>query len=286
MHTLRDVWNQPSDLVRRIRMVDPKLAGDLDALKLSWYRVNNQSDDDDTTEVFVYDIIGGWFGVDAAEFVKELQDITTSKIKVRINSPGGNVYDSIAIHNALMMHSAEITVYVDSLAASGASVIAMAGDNVIMLPGSQMMIHDALMYAVGNAEELREQADFLDGQSQNIAHMYATRAGGEPDDWRERMLAETWYFAQEAVDAGLADEVYSKQSTADDEDKPDEDDDEPMEDVENTSHDLDVAALMKIKHNISNRGFKYPGRRKAPEPQSSFASQAATLIDTMFAGRH
>lgn len=284
MKTLRDVWNQPSDLVRRIKMIDPKLAGDLDSLKLGWYRVNNQSDDDDTTEVFVYDIIGGWFGVDAAEFVKELQDITTSHIKVRINSPGGNVYDSVAIHNALMMHSAEITVYVDSLAASGASVIAMAGDKVIMLPGSQMMIHDALMYALGNAKELREQADFLDGQSQNIAHLYSARAGGEPDDWREKMLAESWYFAQEAVDAGLADEVYSK--TTSDSEESEEDDDESEEEVVDNKHDLDVQALMKIKHNISNRGFKYPGRRKAPEPVNSFAGFAGSLIDTMFAGRN
>lgn len=284
MHTLRDVWNQPSDLVRRIRMIDPKLAGDLDALKLGWYKVNNQSDDDDTTEVFVYDIIGGWFGVDAAEFVKELQDITTSHIKVRINSPGGNVYDSVAIHNALMMHSAEITVYVDSLAASGASVIAMAGDKVVMLPGSQMMIHDALMYAVGNAKELREQADFLDGQSQNIAHMYAAHAGGEPDAWRERMLAETWYFAQEAVDAGLADEIYTKAGT----EETTEDDDESTEDEEvvENSHDLDIKALMNIKHNISNRGFKYPGRKKAPQPENSFATFAGGLIDNMFAGRN
>lgn len=282
MHTLRDVWNQPSDLVRRIRMVDPKLAGDLDSLKLGWYKVNNKSDDDDTTEVYVYDIIGGWFGVDAAEFVKELQDISTSHIKVRINSPGGNVYDSVAIHNALMMHSAEITVYVDSLAASGASVIAQAGDKIIMLPGSQMMIHDALMYAVGNAKELREQADFLDGQSQNIARMYAARAGGEPDEWREKMLAETWYFAQEAVDAGLADEIYSKAGTDEDTDKSTKEDEEG---IENKSHDLDIKALMSIKHNVSNRGFKYPGRRKAPQPENSFATFAGGLIDDMFAGR-
>jgi hypothetical protein len=98
-------------------------------------------------------------------------------------------------------------VRVDALAASIASVIAMAGDRVIMSPGSQMMIHDANGVACGEPDELRKYADFLDAQSDNIASIYAERAGGTALQWRKRMQAETWYFADEAVAAGLADEV-------------------------------------------------------------------------------
>src|SRR3954463_8717060 len=119
-------FNNPSDLIRRIRSIDTKLATDLDALALDWFRIKNHATDSDTTDVYVYDVIGGWFGVEASSFVKELNDINTSNINVRINSPGGDVYDSIEIHNALLEHPASITVYIDSLAASGASVIAMA----------------------------------------------------------------------------------------------------------------------------------------------------------------
>lgn len=257
----------PSDLVRRIQNMNPKLAQELSALELDWYRIVNQTDDDkDTSEVYVYDSIGGWFGVEASTFVQELNDITTSNINVHINSPGGIVHDGIAIHNAIMMHPANITVYVDSLAASMASVIAMAGDKIIMMPGSQMMIHDAAMYTVGNAQELREEADWLDRQSQNIAGFYALKTGGTPDEMRAQMLAETWMFAQEAVDLGFADEVYSK---------TDKDDKEPENEEVKQVH-----AKLTFKHPLANRGFNYAGRRRAPEPQP-VASAKPKSIDEM-----
>lgn len=254
-----NIGANPQDLIRRVQNINPTLANELSALALPWYRIKNSATDDDTTEVLVYDTIGGWFGVEASEFVHELSDITTSNINVRINSPGGSVYDGIAIYNALMMHPANINVYVDSLAASIASVIAMAGDTVTMLPGSQMMIHDALMYTVGNAQTLREDADFLDKQSDNIAGFYAAKAGGEPAEWRARMLDETWFFAQEAVDLGLADKIYAKPSTQDD------DDEEDTEVTDNVS----TKRLMGFRHPLMNRGFNYPGRKRAPAPAAT-----------------
>lgn len=286
-------------LIERISALDPHLAQGLRGIKLGWYHILNVNDNDDeeteeveeaTAEVFIYDEIGGSFGVDAAEFVKDLSAITAPSIKVRINSPGGSVFDSIAIYNALVMHPAYITTYVDSLAASGASIVAMAGDECVMMVGSQLMIHDALGVEMGNAADMRAMADFLDQQSMNIATIYANKAGGEATDWRALMLAETWFGAQEAVDAGLSDTVYKpppKQETGkkpvseEDEKKKDDEEHEheegmpmPMEDEE--AIDEIVSALMQTQHRLTNRGYKYPGRRRAPTPRPPAAHNRRT----------
>lgn len=169
-----------------------------------WYRITNLTADE--VDVLIYDEIS-WFGVAAEEFVSELRSVTAPTMNVRINSPGGSVFDGITIANAIMAHPANVTVYVDGLAASIASVIALSGDRVVMMPRSQMMIHDASGLCIGNAADMRDMVDLLDKQSDNIAGAYAERAGGTPEEWRERMQAETWYSAEEAVAAGLADEV-------------------------------------------------------------------------------
>jgi ATP-dependent Clp endopeptidase proteolytic subunit ClpP len=183
-----------------------------------WYRITaNATEDDgedrdepttdgDTTIIDIYDEIG-WFGVTAAEFVKDLRAVTTPKIELHINSPGGDVFDAIAIYNGLRQHKAQVHVVVDSLAASAASFIAMAGDRVTAMANAMLMIHDPLGLVVGNATDMREMGDLLDKHGDNIASIYAARAGGEVATWRERMLAETWYLADEAYKAGLVDEV-------------------------------------------------------------------------------
>jgi ATP-dependent protease ClpP protease subunit len=171
-----------------------------------WYRITNNAGGPAVVDIF--DEIGYW-GTNAADFQRELAAITAPDITVNLNSPGGEIFEGIAIHNALRSHPAAVTVRVAGLAASIASVIALAGDRVIMQPHSQMMIHDGSGFCIGDAREMREMADLLDKQSNNIAAVYAERAGGTVEEWRERMLAETWYSADEAVEAGLADEVDS-----------------------------------------------------------------------------
>ncbi|MFD6735926.1 ATP-dependent Clp protease proteolytic subunit, partial [Micromonospora aurantiaca] len=99
----------------------------------SWYRISNASDPDEA-EVMLYDEIGGWLGCTADEFIADLRGVTSPTLRVRINSPGGSVYEGIAIANALRSHPANVVVQVDSIAASIASVIAMAGDRVEMAP--------------------------------------------------------------------------------------------------------------------------------------------------------
>lgn len=272
---LRALRNQRSKILERIRNLDPGLAGSLDEIKLDWYRIRNAIDnpsDPNTTEVFIYDEIGGLCGISAEQFVKDLQEIDSPRIDVRINSPGGSVFDSIAIYNALVKHPANITTYVDSLAASGASIIAMAGDTCVMMVGGQMMIHDALGLEMGNAREMREMADFLDKQSDNIATIYASRSGNDDTEmWRNLMLAETWMFAQEAIAYNLADSIYERPKNYPDPVEPTDDDDVIADDDEVESVELNedelIGALMTTNHRLTNRGYRYLGRNAAPNPK-------------------
>jgi ATP-dependent Clp endopeptidase proteolytic subunit ClpP len=174
-----------------------------------WYEIKNLSAD--TVDIAIYDEIGFW-GVTASDFVNELKSVDAKNIQLSINSPGGDVFDGLAILNSLRQHPASVNVVIDGVAASAASFIAMAGDTVKMAPQSMMMIHDASGLVVGNSQDMQEMAALLDKTSDNIASVYAQRAGGTQEDWRAAMKAETWYTDQEAVDAGLADEILSDEA--------------------------------------------------------------------------
>lgn len=170
----------------------------------NWYSIKNLSSED--TELLIYDEIS-FYGVSAGQFTKDLAEISTPNLTVRLNSPGGDVFDGIAIYNALRQHPAHVTTKVDSLAASIASVIAQAGDKRVMMPKGQMMIHEASGLMVGNAEEMMNFAALLDKQSELIASIYADRSGSKSADFRDLMKAETWLSDQETVDLGLADAI-------------------------------------------------------------------------------
>lgn len=163
------------------------------------------------TRVDVYDDIGegGWFseGLTAKAFAAQLSGVKGA-LEVHINSGGGDVFDGIAIGNAIRDHKGDVTTVIDGLAASIASVIAQAGRKRVAQAGSMFMIHDAFGMAVGNAAEMQAMAATLDKVSDNIADVYASRSGrGSAATWRAAMKDETWYTAEEAVAAGLADEV-------------------------------------------------------------------------------
>ena len=200
-----------------------------------WYHIENSIAGGPAT-LSIYGEISYW-GVTASDMIAELAGVTADVLNVHVNSPGGEIFDGIAIKNALEQHPATVNVTIDSLAASIASVIAMAGDTISMAPGSQMMIHDGSGLCVGNGADMHAMAELLDRQSDNIANIYAARAGGTAEEWRTRMRAETWYTADEAVAAGLADKVLpARQRPA----QPD------------NSWDLSV--------------FNYAGREHAPAP--------------------
>lgn len=173
--------------------------------KGDWYRIENKAG---ASEVYIYDEIGG-FGVSSGTFLNELRALD-GDVALHLNSPGGDVFDGLAIYQALKNRSGETTVHVDGLAASIASVIAMGADKVVMAPKAQLMIHEGFTAAVGDAADMRKLADLLDRTSDNIASVYADKAGGTTEFWRSRMKDETWYSADEALDAGLVDEVEGK----------------------------------------------------------------------------
>jgi ATP-dependent protease ClpP protease subunit len=213
-----------------------------------WYRIQAAADADEA-EVWIYDEIGYW-GTRAADFARELSQLDVSKIHLHINSPGGSVFDGVAIHNLLRTHRATVEVTVDGIAASIASVIAMAGDTVTMGRGTEMMIHNPSGLVLGQATDMREMADLLDKLAVDLAGFYADRAGGSVDYWLGLMAAETWYSAQEAVDAGLADAVIAGSAPAKKDTGAAED-----------RGDWDLSA------------YRYAGRERAPGP-------AARLTET------
>lgn len=152
---------------------------------------------------------GGWWGISAGDVAQALDSLgpDVSEIRVRINSPGGEVWEGLAITNMLRAHPARVIAVVDGLAASAASLVACAMDETVMSPGTQMMIHDASAFAYGPAATMRKAAGFLDTISNASAELYAEAAGGTTQQWRTLMVEETWYTAQEAAASGLADRV-------------------------------------------------------------------------------
>lgn len=172
-----------------------------------WYHIEAKSDEAD---VWLMDEIGGW-GVTAQSFVNEILALgDVKRMTLHINSPGGDVFDGIAIRNVLRDHDAHVTARIEGIAASAASFIALAGDEVEIAPQAQVMIHDASAWIYGNADEMRQLSELLDRTSQSIAEMYAEKAGGSATEWRDKMRAETWYMGEEAVDAGLCDRCTPK----------------------------------------------------------------------------
>lgn len=161
----------------------------------------------DVGEIYLYDSIGMW-GVTAQQFTQDLKGLgKVKKIDLHINSDGGDVFDGRAIYTQLAQHSARITCYVDGLAASIASLIAMAGDEIRMADGSYMMIHKAWGLCIGNDEEMRTMADLLQSVSDTIADTYAARTKCPLDNVKAMMAAETWMTAKEAKDKGFCDVV-------------------------------------------------------------------------------
>lgn len=180
-------------------------AGDVVSRETSCFRVVNAAGDG-PAKIYVYDLIGGWDN-DAGEFVRALHDITADRIDMHVNSPGGFVYDGVAMYEAVLAHPAHVTTRIDGLAGSAASFLALAGDDVEIARAGRMMIHDAQLVAMGSPAELREAADLGDEVSNDIASIYADRAGGTVAGWRKAMSATTWYSSAQAVDAKLADRV-------------------------------------------------------------------------------
>ncbi len=148
-----------------------------------------------------------WLGGISAETVARQIRSMSGDLELRINSPGGDVFAARAIEAAMREHPGKITAYVDGVAASAASLLAVSAAETVMGPGAMMMIHEAWTIALGNKGDFLSTAALLEKIDASIVETYQAKAGGKPDQWAAEMAAETWYTAAEAVKAGLADRV-------------------------------------------------------------------------------
>jgi ATP-dependent Clp endopeptidase proteolytic subunit ClpP len=178
----------------------------------AWYEIKAEADD--TTEIYLYDEIS-YFGITARQFVSDLNSVKSKNIKLRINSPGGAVWDGTAIYNAIKEHPAHVETHIEGIAASMASVIALAGDEVHMAENAYYMIHNPQLISMGEASDLRHDADLLDKITSNMVTTYAEASGNTKHQIKQWMNDETWFTAREAKDAGFVDELESeKDATA------------------------------------------------------------------------
>lgn len=166
-----------------------------------------QAGDDGPAEMWFYDMIDDWFGIASADIVRALLDFDGADLLVHVNSPGGMVTEGLAIYNTFRNYAGTVTMRVEGMAASAASFVILAGDVVEVEPTAMVMIHDAWDITIGDADEHARALDLLNKASDNIAGIYAGKAGGTVVEWRDRMKATTWYVGSEAVDAGLIDRV-------------------------------------------------------------------------------
>ncbi|EAA5012886.1 peptidase [Shigella sonnei] len=171
-----------------------------------WYTIK-AADVRGAADIFIYEEIGG-FGVTAKQFAEDLKALgDVSHINLRIHSPGGDVFEGIAIYNLLRNHPADITVYIDGVAASMASVVAMAGDRVVMPENAMMMIHKPWGISGGNAGDMRDYADLLDKVETVLIPAYARKTGKSAQEITAMLEDETWMDGKECLKHGFADEL-------------------------------------------------------------------------------
>lgn len=260
-------------------MTMPKMSGPV--TEKNWFRM--QAKEDQTADIYIYDEIGGW-GISARRFTEDLLSLgNLSHINLHIHSPGGEVFDGIAIYNQLKNHSATITVYIDGLAASMASVIAMVGDTVIMPKNAMMMIHKPWGVSWGDANDMREYADLLDKLENVLIPAYVAKTGKTTEEITAMLEQETWLDGDECVEHGFADKVI-----------------EPVKAMASlTSKRIEEFSSMPsaIKNQITPKNTTSstqqpnPAPTPAPQPNVSYADEQVRLngikdLFAMFGGRH
>ena len=168
----------------------------------NWYSICALNDG---AEISIYDEIGA-YGVWAKAFLADLGKLPDkAPLTLRLNSPGGSVFDAVAIYNALQRHAGNVTVSIDGIAASAASYIAMAGDEIIMPENAFLMIHDPSGMAMGTSADMRSMAEALDKIGASLLRGYAAKSGKAEKDIAKMMAKETWLDAAEALEMGFAD---------------------------------------------------------------------------------
>ena len=167
-----------------------------------------------SVEMTFYGPVGGYYedSINLKDVAEALDDLpeTVNEIILRVNSPGGDVFEGVAIYNRLKQHSAKITVYVDAMAASIASIIIMAADEIIMGEGSEIMIHHAMTFAFGNSNDLQNVMDRLDQVDENLISIYQNKTGIDRVEIARMLDAETYMNVDQAIKLGFADRIAAK----------------------------------------------------------------------------
>lgn len=192
--------------LQKIPLIQPRAAiSQANKPEDSWYTIRAAARGE--AEVMLYDDIGAW-GISARQFARDLAALgDVSQINLRIHSGGGDVMDGTAMYNILRGHSARVVVYIDGMAASMASVVAMAGDVIYMPANATMMVHKPWGGQVGDADDMRDYADLLDKVEGTLIQAYARKTGKTPEDIAAMLKKTTWMDGNEAVAAGFADQV-------------------------------------------------------------------------------
>ena len=224
---------------------------------MSWYKIVNKTE---KAEIWIYESIGeDWWtggGVTAKKFVEELQAITAKQIDLHINSPGGDVFDGVTIFNLLKQHDAKITTYIDGLAASIASIIALAGDQVVMAANALLMIHNPSGMVFGTADEMRKTADVLDKVRSTMTTVYTSKTGKSENEINGLLDDETWMTADEAKEMGFIDSI---------------------------ADEMDLAACAKFLPVMAKAGFKHiPPQITASGPAPTARDAEKSLRDAGF----
>ncbi len=217
-----------------------------------WYEIKNKAD---KAEIWIYEEIGEDFwtggGITAKSFQKELAEIKAGQIDLHINSPGGLVFEGITIYNLLKQHPANVTTYIDGLAASIASVIALAGDKVVMADNGLFMVHNVYGGCVGTANDMRGFADRLDKVEGSTIKAYTSKTGKTDDEIKTLLDAETWMTADEALEMGFVDEI---------------------------SGEMDMAACAKFVPVMAKAGFKHIPESIAAKKEKPTAKDAEKAL--------
>ena len=166
-----------------------------------------QSNASTATDIYLYDVIGDWYGITASDFVDAVKSADNGAFTLHINSPGGDVFDARAIATVIKSHPAKVTAVIEGVCASAATYVALAADEVKMADGALFMIHNAWTLALGNADDMDHTAALLRKVDSSILDDYVAKTGKDREEIAAAMAAETWYDANEAKEFGFVDEV-------------------------------------------------------------------------------
>lgn len=206
--------------------------------------------------IYIYGVIESCSENSALSISERVQSANGDKIEVRLSSPGGDIYEAVAISNVLKAHPGGYTVVIDSIAASAASIIASEADEVLISPRAEIMIHNPWSSFAGDSDAMIKQAGNLNRMAENMAKSYAQKTGyGDTNYWLELMSDETWFSAEEAVEIGLADGYTEEKSNED-------------------TKDAVVAAYA-----LADFDYKYHSRKEAPSPATANAIEEKNMDD-------